>query len=126
MTKNAPLVALAGLMLATSAVLAQGTGGVAGPGTPGAAGPRSTAPSGPPAFSDSNTPGWSTMSAAERSEHQRRMQSFKTYNECSAYMSERMRARSGPGAKAGAGPTGASRQDATAPTNDACAHLPRG
>jgi hypothetical protein len=126
MTKNAPLVAFAGLMLAASAALAQGTGGAAGQGTPGTSSPQSTSPSGPPAFNDNNTPGWSTMSAAERSEHQQRMQTFKTYNECSAYMNQRMRSRPGPGTTSGAGPTGSSRQDATAPTNDVCAHLPRG
>ena len=122
MTKKTSFVAFAGLMLSASVALAQGAG--TGQGTPGTGSPRGTTPAGPPAFNDNNTPGWSSMSAAERSAHQQRMQSFKSYNECSAYMDERRRARPGPGTTSGAGPTGKG-QDATAPRNDVCAHLPR-
>ncbi len=126
MNRNAPLVALAGLMLAASAALAQGSAGQgAGQGYSGTAPQGGRAPSGSTAFNDANTPGWSTMSAAERSAHQQRMQSFRTYGECSAYMAERRRARPGPGSTAGAGPTGGPRHDATAQPNDVCAHLPR-
>ncbi len=32
------------------------------------------------------TPGWSMMSEAERKEHRERMQGFKSYEECKAYM----------------------------------------
>lgn len=128
MTHHAPLATLAGLLLAASTALAQGTGpgGAAGQGTPGTGGARSTAPSGPPSFDEQNTPGWSSMTAAERSAHRQRMQSFRTYDECSAYMAQRMRSRPGPGTTAGAGPTGGPGQDATAAPNDVCAHLPRG
>ena len=35
-----------------------------------------------------NTSGWQFMTPDERIEHQRRMRSFKTYEECSAYQSE--------------------------------------
>ncbi len=126
MTRNTSLVTLAGLLLASSTLLAQGSGqgGAAGQGTPGTGSTRSTAPSGPPSFNEQNTPGWGSMTAAERSAHQQRMQSFKTRDECSAYMAERMRSRPGPGTTSGAGPTGKG-QDATAAQNDVCAHLPR-
>ena len=109
MTQNAPLVTLAGLLLAASTALAQGSGqgSAAGQGTPGTGSPRSTSPSGPPSLNEQNTPGWSSMTAAERSAHQQRMQSFRTYDECSAYMAERMRSRPGPGTTSGVGPTGA-------------------
>jgi hypothetical protein len=122
MTHHAPLVTLAGLLLAASTALAQGAGpgGAAGQGTPGTGSPRSTAPSGPPSFDEQNTPGWNSMTAAERSAHQQRMQSFRTYDACSAYMAERMRSRPVPGTTGGPAP------DATAAPNDACAHLPRG
>ncbi len=32
-----------------------------------------------------NTQGWSLMTPQERTEHQSKMQSFKTYDECTAY-----------------------------------------
>lgn len=35
-----------------------------------------------------NTPGWALMTQQERVEHQNRMRSMKTYEECSAYLSE--------------------------------------
>jgi hypothetical protein len=122
MTRKIPFIAFAGLMLAASTAFAQGEGGQ---GTPGTGSPRGTSASGPPAFNDSNTPGWSTMSAAERSAHQQRMQSFKTHDECNGYMSQKMRSRPGPGTTSGVDQTGPGSQDATAPMNDMCAHLPR-
>lgn len=81
-------------MLVASTAFAQGA---AGQGTPGTGSPRGTAPSGPPAFDESNTSGWGSMSAAERSAHPQRMQSFKSHNECNTYMAEKMRSRPGPG-----------------------------
>ena len=71
MTHPAPLVTLAGLLLAASTALAQGTGqgGATGQGTPGTGSPRSAAPSGPPSFDEQNTPGWNSMTAGERSAH---------------------------------------------------------
>ncbi|MGD9786985.1 MAG: hypothetical protein AB7U30_03435 [Sulfuricellaceae bacterium] len=35
-----------------------------------------------------NTWGWSLMTAEERAEHQNKMRSFKTYDECKAYQEE--------------------------------------
>lgn len=35
-----------------------------------------------------NTSGWQFMTPDERIEHQRRMRSFETYEECSAYQAE--------------------------------------
>jgi pilus assembly protein FimV len=158
MKGQASLATIAALMFAASAALAQGTGAAGGnPGTGGAAGAATTpganaspgtgtasgATSVPGSsgraggarapnqrYDDSNTPGWSTMSATERSDHQRRMQSFRTYEECRAYMGEhstRMRARPNtPGSTAGIGVPGAGQTDATGRGNDVCAHLPRG
>ena len=34
------------------------------------------------------TPGWPMMNSTERDEHRGRMQSFKTYEECKAYMDQ--------------------------------------
>ncbi len=35
-----------------------------------------------------NTEGWQFMTPAERTEHQAKMRSFKTYDECKAYQEE--------------------------------------
>lgn len=35
-----------------------------------------------------NTRGWSLMTPEERTEHQNKMRSFKTYDECKAYQEE--------------------------------------
>ncbi len=53
------------------------------------------------------------------------MQSFKTHDESSGYMSRTMRSRPGPGTTSGMDQTGPGIQDATAPMNDMCAHQPR-
>jgi hypothetical protein len=80
---------------------------------------------------ETNTPGWRSMSQAERGTHQQRLQSFRNYEECRAYMgqhTERMRSRPDtPGSTAGVGaPAPGGRQvDPTARGNDICAHLPR-
>jgi hypothetical protein len=86
-----------------------------------------------PSFNESNTPGWGSMSAAERTQHQERMQSFKNYKDCSSYMGQ-MRSRSGAGT-AGTGTTaatGTQTQSNTSPMPsaggagaDPCGHLPR-
>ena len=39
-------------------------------------------------FNQDNTPGWSLMTPAERSEHQNKMWSAKTYDECKALQAE--------------------------------------
>jgi hypothetical protein len=69
LTKYA-LVALVGSTLAIPAFSQPGPGG------------------GRYAFSGNNTPGWSLMSADERSAHQQKMWSFKTYDECKTYQAE--------------------------------------
>lgn len=48
------------------------------------------APGGPGrfAFDKSNVPGWSLMTPEERIEHQNKMHSFKTYDECKTYQQE--------------------------------------
>jgi hypothetical protein len=48
------------------------------------------APGGPGrfAFDKSNVPGWTLMTPDERTEHQNKMHSFKTYDECKAYQQE--------------------------------------
>ncbi len=40
------------------------------------------------AFNQGNTPGWSLMTAEERTAHQQKMWSFKTFDECKAYQAE--------------------------------------
>ncbi len=118
MVTRTSLAGLAGLMLCTSVAMAQGAGG-SGEGFP-AEGPVGAAGrAGGGTFNEANTPGWASMSADERSAHQRRMQSFRSYDECRGYMNqftERMHSRSGT-----AGPGGAS----PAASGDPCGHLPR-
>jgi hypothetical protein len=91
MRKIAFATAVAAATLALAAFAQPGTGPGPGPG-PGAgpgygmgAGPRAGAG---PRFDETTTPGWSMMSAEERSEHQARMRSFKSYEECNAYMAQ--------------------------------------
>ncbi|BAN36887.1 hypothetical protein SCD_n03088 (plasmid) [Sulfuricella denitrificans skB26] len=43
---------------------------------------------GPWAANKGNTVGWQVMTPAERAEHQTKMRSFKTYDECKAYQQE--------------------------------------
>ena len=43
---------------------------------------------GPWAADQSNTTGWQLMTPAERTEHQTRMRSFQTYEECKTYQQE--------------------------------------
>jgi hypothetical protein len=43
---------------------------------------------GPWAANKGNTAGWQLMTPAERTEHQTKMRSFKTYDECKAYQEE--------------------------------------
>ena len=43
---------------------------------------------GPWAANQGNTVGWQMMTSAERTEHQIKMRSFKTYDECKAYQQE--------------------------------------
>jgi len=103
------LLALASVVIVTSTAFAQGAGAPGGqlqttPGTPPASQP----------FDPTNAPGWSTMSETERGEMRRRMESFRTYDDCRAYMNghmKRMRSRSGP---------------ADGATGDPCMHLKRG
>jgi hypothetical protein len=43
-------------------------------------------------FNKGNTAGWSLMSPEERTAHQQKMWSFKTYDECKAYQDEHHKA----------------------------------
>jgi hypothetical protein len=89
MRKIAPAAAVAAASLSLAAFAEPGMGPGNGPG-PGAGpgygmGPGPRAGAGP-RFDDTTTPGWSMMNAQERSEHQAKMRSFKSYEECNAYM----------------------------------------
>lgn len=64
------LVALAGSALAMNVFSQPGPGG------------------GRYSLNSNNTPGWSLMTAEERSAHQQKMWSFKTFDECKAYQAE--------------------------------------
>ena len=44
------------------------------------------------AADDGNTRGWSLMTPQERTEHQNKMRSFTTYDECKAYQQEQHQA----------------------------------
>lgn len=79
------LAAAAALTLAASAAPAQ-------PGPPGGAGPGASAPRGAVGagrmggrWDSHNTPGWSLMTPQERQEHQTRMRSMTSHEECKAY-----------------------------------------
>jgi hypothetical protein len=65
--KSALAAALTGVILATSGLaLARGPWGA----------------------NQGNTAGWQIMTPEERTEHQNKMRSFKTYDECKAYQQE--------------------------------------
>ncbi len=96
-------VLLSILGLGAGLALAQPGGGKGpGPGTgPGASapgmGPGASAPGmgmgpgggrGAARWGHEHTPGWSMMSPQERTEHQERMRSMKTYEECKTYQSQ--------------------------------------
>ncbi len=80
------------LMLANGFSLAQPgpMAGRCGPGT-AASGPAANCPQGrgmgPGArWGANDTPGWGMMSRAERDEHRDKLRSFKSYEECKAYV----------------------------------------
>lgn len=70
------------MLLSTAALAASAFAAPAGPGGPGPGG------GGRFNFDKSNVPGWSLMTQEERTEHQNKMHSFKTYDECKAYQQE--------------------------------------
>ncbi|MCD6044706.1 MAG: hypothetical protein K0R40_4309 [Burkholderiales bacterium] len=82
--KRALMIAAA---FAASAALAQGygPGSGKGPGMGMGKGPGM-------GFDSDNTRGWSMMSSQERSEHRDRMMSFKSYEECVAYLEQHHKA----------------------------------
>jgi hypothetical protein len=64
------------------------------------------------------TPGWSMMSPQERAEHQSRMRSMMSYDECKAYMQQQQQMMSQRAQQQG-------RSLPAQPRNDACAGLRR-
>jgi hypothetical protein len=86
-TSKLTMIALLAALLAAPAFAQPGSGmggmGGMGPGM-GGMGPGK----GRMAFNQGNTPGWSLMTAEERSAHQQKMWSFKTFDECKAYQAE--------------------------------------
>ena len=86
-TSKLTMIALLGALLAAPAFAQPGSGmggmGGMGPGM-GGMGPGK----GRMAFNQGNTPGWSLMTAEERTAHQQKMWSFKTFDECKAYQAE--------------------------------------
>jgi hypothetical protein len=75
------------LLIPMIAAVAVSTAAFAQPG-PGMGGGMGRGPGGGWNASSGNTPGWTLMTQQERVEHQNRMRSMKTYQECSAYLSE--------------------------------------
>lgn len=89
-TSHFTMIALLGAALAapTFAQPGSGMGGGGGMG-PGMGGMGGMGPGkGRMALNQDNTPGWSLMTAEERSAHQQKMWSFKTFDECKAYQAE--------------------------------------
>ncbi len=86
-TSKLTMIALLAGLLAAPAFAQPGSGmggmGGMGPGM-GGMGPGK----GRMAFNQGNTPGWSLMTAEERTAHQQKMWSFKTFDECKAYQAE--------------------------------------
>jgi hypothetical protein len=80
------------LLLATAFAVAQPGPGDPRPSASGASGPRAGMGMGMGMgrgrFGPDNTPGWAMMSPAERDAHRQRMGTFKTQQECQAYMDE--------------------------------------
>jgi hypothetical protein len=60
------------------------------------------------------TPGWGMMTPQERREHQSKMQSMKTYDECRSYMDEHHKAMVERSTSKGAAVPGKPRRDACA------------
>jgi hypothetical protein len=76
----------AGVLLGASGAMAQqgaGPGPGAGMGAGMGTGPGAAA--GSARWGSDDTPGWSMMTEQERKEHQERMRTMKTYEECKAY-----------------------------------------
>ena len=86
-TSKLTMIALLAALLAAPAFAQPGSGmggmGGMGPGM-GGMGPGK----GRMAFNQGNTPGWSLMTAEDRTAHQQKMWSFKTFDECKAYQAE--------------------------------------
>ena len=79
-TSKLTMIALLAALLAAPAFAQPGSG----MGGMGGMGPGK----GRMAFNQGNTPGWSLMTPEERSAHQQKMWSFKTFDECKAYQAE--------------------------------------
>ncbi|WP_372527665.1 hypothetical protein [Piscinibacter sp.] len=120
--KRFRLLLLASVMaLVADMSLAQG-----GPGMGMGAGPAASAPGmgmgpgmrsgrGPAARSGADfTPGWSLMTPAERSEHQQRMRSMTSYDECKSYMEQHREQMAARATEKGGAPLRQPRRDACA------------
>ena len=79
---RAVLIAASALLLST-ATMAQPGPGMGGPGMGGPGKGWSGWK-----WNSSTVPGWQLMTPAERTEHQNKMRSMKTYDECKAYHEE--------------------------------------
>jgi len=88
------LIALLGAALAAPTFAQPGSGmGGMGPGMGGMGpGMGGMGPGKRMMFNQGNTPGWSLMTPEERSAHQQKMWSFKTFDECKAYQAEHHKA----------------------------------
>ena len=108
--KHITLIALLGAAIAapTFAQPGPGMGGMGGMGM-GGMGPGKGARF---ALNKDNTPGWALMTAEERTAHQQKMWSFKTYDECKAYQEEHHKAMEAKAKEQG--------KTLPAPRNNAC------
>jgi len=72
-----------------AAMLAVSLAAVAQPGPPPGAGPGAgCGPKSGPCFDANTVPGWGMMSSEERTQHQQRMRSMHTQDECVGYMNQ--------------------------------------
>ena len=86
-TSHLTMIALLGAAIAAPA-FAQPGPGMGGMGGMGSGMGGMGQGKGMMAFNKTNTPGWSLMTPEERSAHQQKMWSFKTFDECKAYQVE--------------------------------------
>jgi len=116
MSKTFWCVAILGAALAGSTLAQPGSGPGRGPG----AGPAASAPGMGPGrgmmgrWGGDYTPGWSLMTPQERAEHQERMRSAKSYEECKAIRDQHREQMAARAKERGGKPLAQPRRDACA------------
>lgn len=120
--KTLRLLTLSATLLVTAATVSAQPGPGAGPGSGASAprgGPGGMGPMGGHGrmggrWGSDFTPGWSMMTPAERQEHQAKMKSMATYDECKAYMDQHHQQMADRAKEKGRTVPGQARRDACA------------